>query len=159
MQEIVPNVPLSIPVPESVQPGDEPTESGTGTPAQEAPVQSLTGMDALLAQDTEQGMLRVQAFRGRQAIPVEGVRVTVSCPLEGGDVTLFEGVTNESGLIDSIILPAPAASQSLSPGEPSPSATYNMTATIPGYQPFQGTVKIFPGVKTVQPIQLQLQEG
>jgi len=138
---------------------DAPTASGSGEPAA-APQTAPSGspdMDQFLAENTEQGVLRVQAFRGRQAIPVPGVRVTVLCPLAGGDVVLFQGETDESGILDPIYLPAPQAAQSLSPGGREPGASYTLLAEVPGFVPFRGTVMIFPGIKTVQPIQLQLQ--
>ncbi len=144
---------------ESAAAQDAPIAAGSGTPAampQGAP-SSSPDMDQFLATNTEQGVLRVQAFRGRQAIPVPGVQVTVLCPLAGGDVVLFRGETDESGIIDPINLPAPQASQSLSPGGQEPGAVYTLLAEVPGFVPFRGTVKIYPGVKTVQPIQLQLQ--
>lgn len=138
---------------------DAPTASGSGEPAaapQAMPPDSAD-MDQFLAENTEQGVLRIQAFRGRQAIPVPGVRVTVLCPLASGDVVLFQGETDESGILDPIYLPAPQAVQSLSPGGQEPGASYTLLAEVPGFVPFRGTVKIFPGIKTVQPIQLQLQ--
>jgi len=138
---------------------DAPVASGSGEPAaapQTAPSNS-PDMDQFLSENTEQGVLRVQAFRGQQTIPVPGVQVTVFCPLEGGDVVLFQGETDESGILDPIILPAPQAGQSLAPGGQEPGAAYTLLAEAPGFVPFRGTVKIFPGIKTVQPIQLQLQ--
>lgn len=113
-------------------------------------------LTAFLQENHQRGVLRLQAFRGQQSIPMEGVRVSVSRPMDERLFLFFEGRTDASGIIDSIVLPAPPRGQSLSPGQPDPSATYRLHAELPQYLPLDTTVDIYEGVKTVQPIQLRL---
>lgn len=116
-----------------------------------------TPLEAFLRANPDQGVLRVQAFRGPQSIPMENVRVTVSRQLGDEDHVFFEGTTDRSGLIDPIRLPAPSRSQSLSPGDANPSATYTVRAELPGYVPQETVVDIYQGIKTVQPVQLRME--
>ena len=119
-----------------------------------------TPLQAFLRINPDRGVLRIQAFRGPQSIPVEGVHVTVSRDFDDGSSHIFyEGDTDESGLIDPITLPAPDRSQSLSPGDANPSATYTVRAEHPDFQPVEATVDLYQGIKTVQPIQLRLKEA
>ena len=119
-----------------------------------------TPLDAFLRANPDRGVLRIQAFRGPQSIPVAGVPVTVRRNFDDGSSHVFyQGTTDESGLIDPIVLPAPDRRQSLSPGNANPSATYTVQAEVPGFEPVDVTVDLYPGIKTVQPIQLQLKEA
>ena len=119
-----------------------------------------TSLDAFLRANPDRGVLRIQAFRGNQSIPVQGVHVTVrrSFP-DGTSHVFYEGTTDESGLIDPIVLPAPDRRQSLSPGIDNPSATYEVLAELAGFEPVKSTVDLYQGIKTVQPIQLQVKEA
>ena len=121
---------------------------------------SQTPLEAFLRANPDRGILRIQAFRGPQSIPVEGVKVTVRRDFDDGTSHVFyEGTTDESGLIDPIALPAPDRSQSLSPGDANPSATYLVRAEHPDFETVDATVDLYPGIKTVQPIQQQLKEA
>ncbi|MBQ1813107.1 MAG: hypothetical protein II119_04100 [Bacilli bacterium] len=53
------------------------------------------------------GGLRVRAYAASQAVPISGLKVVVTTTIENNNVTFFEGYTNESGITDKIILPAP----------------------------------------------------
>ena len=113
-------------------------------------------LTAFLQENHQQGALRIQAFRGQQSIPMEGVRVSVSRVMDDRLFLFYEGRTDASGIIDSIVLPAPPRDQSLHPGELDPSASYRLHAELPQYLPLDTNVDIYEGVKTVQPIQLRL---
>lgn len=127
-----------------------------------APAEPSSGnaaLDDFLRANPKQGVLRVQAFRGNQAIPVAGVDVQVSRKLgDGTEYVFYTGTTDESGLMDAITLPAPDLSQSVQPDELYPDASYQLTAVHPEFVPVTVSVDIFPGIKTVQPVQLQLRE-
>lgn len=128
-------------------------------PVEQRPVEQKPDaqLEAFLRENPDQGVLRIQAFRGPQSIPMENVRVTVSRKFGDEDHVFFEGTTDRSGLIDPIKLPAPARSQSLSPGDANPSATYTVRAELPGFTPQETVVDIYQGIKTVQPVQLRME--
>lgn len=56
------------------------------------------------------GGLRVRAYAASEAIPISGLKVVVTTNIENNSVIFFEGYTNESGITDKIILPAPKLS-------------------------------------------------
>lgn len=143
---------------ETVEPQDEPENGGVGLPAVDtpAPPSASSAMDEYLERNCEQGILRVQAFRGQQAIPVEGVAVTVRCPIDKEDVIFFEGYTDASGIIDPIMLPAPKTETSLAPDQNDPCSQYEIVAEHPEFETLTTLVMIFPGIKTIQPLQMHL---
>ena len=57
-----------------------------------------------------QGFLRIRAYTASQAVPISGLRVIVSKILDNTKVIFYDGVTNNSGLIERIVLPTPTIS-------------------------------------------------
>ena len=53
------------------------------------------------------GFLKIRAFAASQAVPISGLSVQVSKDIGGNKVIFFEGITNESGVIEKIQLPVP----------------------------------------------------
>lgn len=56
------------------------------------------------------GFLKIRAYAASQAVPISGLSVVVSRDIGGNKVIFFEGVTNDSGVIERITLPAPRMS-------------------------------------------------
>ena len=52
------------------------------------------------------GFLKIRAYTASGAVPVSGLNVYVSTKIGNSDFVFYEGVTNESGIIDYISLPA-----------------------------------------------------
>ena len=72
----------------------------------------------------------------------------------------FEGDTDESGIIDGIILPAPARSSSENPFQPHPFTIYDIHVQNPLYLPQDLRYgAIFEGVKSIQPCLLYTSYG
>lgn len=53
------------------------------------------------------GYLKIRAYAASQAVPISGMNVVVSKDIDGDRVVFFEGITNESGVIEKISLPVP----------------------------------------------------
>lgn len=53
------------------------------------------------------GFLKIRAYAASQAVPISGMSVQVSKDIGGNKVIFFEGLTNESGVIERIQLPVP----------------------------------------------------
>lgn len=53
------------------------------------------------------GYLKIRAYAANGAIPVRGLNISISKNIDGNNLVLFEGSTDESGLIERISLPAP----------------------------------------------------
>lgn len=60
-----------------------------------------------LDENPGRGRLRIRANSASEAVPVSGVEIVVSKIIDNNNVIFFEGVTNESGVIERISLPAP----------------------------------------------------
>ena len=53
------------------------------------------------------GFLRIRAYAASQALPISGLRIIVSKILDNSKVIFFDGITNDSGVIEKITLPTP----------------------------------------------------
>ncbi|MBR1413481.1 MAG: hypothetical protein IJ574_02275 [Bacilli bacterium] len=60
-----------------------------------------------LKDNPSEGMLRVRAFAANQAVPVKGMEIIVSTVYENSKIIFYDGLTNESGVVENINLPAP----------------------------------------------------
>ena len=54
------------------------------------------------------GMIKIRATAARGAIPISGVNVVISKIINDAKVIFYEGVTDESGMIECISLPTPS---------------------------------------------------
>lgn len=101
------------------------------------------------------GGLIVTVFTAGGALPVEGATVTVTDP-ENGETVLRTATTDRSGRTPRFVLPAEAASKSLSP-DPTvrPYAVYGIRVVKDGYYTHENSgVPIFAGVNSLQPVEL-----
>ena len=127
--------------------------NGEGSDLGSAPNTSDLTYEEFLAANPQTGILRVQAYIGAQGLPVSGALVTVSAPFKDGEKVLYAVKTNEDGVADNLILPAPERSSSQIPGSQNPFAEYNVSVSHPDYRTalFTG-VPVFAGVKSIQPV-------
>ena len=91
-------------------------------------------------------------------IPLRGVPVTFTLVLPDGSRQLLAVKrTDSSGLTEPVFIETPDVSESLTPGvSVRPYATVDISADAPGYGTFEAKgVQIFPGVETVQGLQLR----
>lgn len=111
-------------------------------------------IDEFLNENPAQGMLKIQATVC-QTLPVPGVHIIVSKRIGEETRVFFEGTTDESGIIDGIVLPAPARASSEKPFQPHPLTLYDIHAEHPEYrQENLHYCAIFDGIKSIQPIDL-----
>lgn len=104
-----------------------------------------------LRENPESGTLKIRAFAASQAVPIKGLRVVVSKVIDDDNVIFFDGLTNESGIIENIVLPAPKLN---SDNMNIPNrTTYDITATyIPDNIVQLYKVNIYENVYVVQNI-------
>ncbi len=105
------------------------------------------------------GKLAVRVYTSQAQIPVEGATVVVTVPGDGEKMELIGiQVTDDSGTIIPMEIATPEVCESTSPnmsGDPQPFAVCNVWAEHPGYAMLQVEgVQIFPGVETVQEMEL-----
>lgn len=60
--------------------------------------------------NTSSGYLNIRAYAANQALPIKGLKVIVSKILNNNRVIFFNGFTDESGIIERIVLPTPTIS-------------------------------------------------
>ena len=80
-----------------------------------------------LNDNPEKGGLRIRAYAASGAIPISGVNIIISKVIDNNFVVFYNGVTDYSGLIEKVILPAPKLELS-NLGVPK-KATYDIKAT------------------------------
>ena len=106
------------------------------------------------------GILSVRVYTSQAQIPLEGATVVVAAPGEEGRWKLLPiQCTDSSGKIKTIQIDAPALGESTSPGglpgDGAPCALCSVWAEQQGYAMLQvENVQIFPGVETVQNMEL-----
>lgn len=137
----------------SYEDGDSPSLDGRDV------VSDSTELSDFMKENSSKGELKVQAYLARGAYPVPGVKVEISKDFNDGKRVFFSGVTNENGIIDGIELPAPPRENSLEFDAPDKVAVYKLRAALDGYEDLDRAVEIFDGIKTIQPLAMQLRRG
>lgn len=111
--------------------------------------------EEFLAANPKSGMLRVQVFAGNRSVPVENVRVAVSKQFTDGLHEFYVVYTNQSGIADDMILPAPDRQLSQQPGDCCPYADYQVTTSKNGFQTMvYMDVPVYDGIKSIQPARM-----
>lgn len=103
------------------------------------------------------GYLRVAVRTAGGALPVPGASVSVYGSDAHNDNTgiLYTLVTGEDGQTETVGLPAPARTLSLSPGSAAPYARYNIEIRRDGYAGVSDIgVPVFDGIVSTQPVAL-----
>lgn len=107
-------------------------------------------------EDTPQaGVLKVSATTGRGLVPIEDARVYITKMLDGDRVIFFKGLTDESGAVNDIVLPAPPRTISLDKSGGVPYSTYDIKIEHPLYESmYIYNVPIFEGIKSIQNVNM-----
>ena len=139
----------SVPTVAEAQPQNAPQTPSTVAEPQIPPV-SAEPPDM-----TDYGSLRIEVYAADRAYAVPSATVTVT-KTGDPDTIIFNGLTNTSGMIDALSLPAPSPLISAQPSAVDGYASYDILVTHPRYrtQRFIG-VPVFAGVESVQPVRMQ----
>ena len=115
----------------------------------------LVSYAEFLEDNPKSGSLKVQAYTGSQIAPISGVTIIVSKTFTDGERVFYSLVTDENGIVDGILLPAPSKTLSEQPSNIPPYADYSVTAFHPDFhQEVYYNVPIFEGIKSIQPVRL-----
>ena len=104
-----------------------------------------------LNDNPKKGGLRIRAYAASGAIPITNVNITISKIIDNNLVIFYQGVTDSSGLIEKIVLPAPELELS-NLGIPR-KATYDIKATYNNMDKLY-KVNIYENVCVVQNINI-----
>lgn len=132
----------------------EGVESGNASPEQK---RKCGEINRFLNENKESGVLSVQAFASDRVFGIGSARVMIFLPLASGNVTLYDGITDISGLTDKVRLPAPSRELSQSPGgnKALPYAEYSVYVEHPDYVRSVFTnIPVFSGVESIQPVRM-----
>lgn len=105
----------------------------------------------------ERGTLRVQVSTGRGLFPVEGARVEIYRYFGPERTVFYEGVTDSSGIVEGIRLPALPAGWSQSSETARISGTaYQASVRHPQYGTVDARqVAVFPQIETILAVSLE----
>ena len=104
-----------------------------------------------------QGTVIARVYTSDAYLPLSGVPVSFTLVLADGSTQPLAVIrTDSSGLTAPLQVSTPDVSDSLTPGASlRPYATVDISANVPGYRPIAiRGVQIFPGVETVQGLQM-----
>ena len=147
--------PEDEPVPESTGPAPDettrPSASGTGEPSS-----TPAGSENEENPDrSSSGSLIAAVTTAREAVPIPGADVTISVRDAQGQHLLYFLQTDRSGRTPSVVLPAPPAVLSESPGNPFPYAVYSIQVNAEGYAPYvKNDIRIFGTISSTLPVTL-----
>lgn len=106
-----------------------------------------------IKENSDFGNLKVQVFTAYGAIPVPDTAIVVSKDIEEYRVVFFQGITDSSGIISNISLPAP---KMVTSNVETPIYTvYDMTAVHTGYETLKTySIGMFGGVNVIQYVKM-----
>ncbi len=154
------SVPSFSPVPqEEVITEDLENNSGDAKDEADIPYEAEMDFEDFMRENSGKGSVRLQAFRGEQAFPVQGVSARISRRIGDVDYIFFEGDTDYSGIIDGIELPAPPIENSTEYGRPNKTAVYLLVAKKNGFDTIERQIELYDGIKTIQPLKMTQRSG
>lgn len=104
-----------------------------------------------------EGILKIQASAASRAIPLKNVSIVVSKIIDGNKIVFFTGLTDESGIIESIILPAQKSFGEINSSKDIVYTTYDVSAKYLDYDK-KFNVSIFDGIKVIQPVRIPIND-
>ena len=118
---------------------------------------SLDHLGPFLAAHPGRGTLRVQVTTADAAFPIPDAVVEVSAVIAGTTLPIYRRKTNQSGIVDDLVLPAKPRSASQREETASNSGTlYTVAVTHPGFLPLTDKrVVIYDGVETIFPASIR----
>lgn len=106
-------------------------------------------------ENSKTGILKVQVSGANQAFPLSDVEVEIWKEINGDKVVFFKGTTDNSGIIDNIILPAKPSKKDVEEASDIIYTSYILTITYPKNNVTKSyEIGIFDDLKVIQPIRI-----
>ena len=140
------------------QPTDDMMPEGEPVDPEENNSETFFDYAAFVRDHPAKGGLKVQVSAANGAFPVPDATVEVSLVLEDESVVLYNNVTDESGIVDNMPLPAlPSAYSQTSLTANGSGTEYVVSVYHPAFREQKDVrVTIFDSIKTILPIDLLL---
>lgn len=101
------------------------------------------------------GSLKVQVSTAREAFPIKDVVVDVAVEYMGKRYTIYNDLTDSSGIVDKMVLPARPSADSLNSKTAFDEARYLVSLYSPYYNPVNNyAVTVYDNIETILPISL-----
>ena len=105
------------------------------------------------------GILKIEASTAGEAYPLKDVNITISKMIDGNKVIFYQGKTNDSGVIESIVLPTRKVPEEVNDADDILYTTYDLDAYYSEYDLNKKyNVSIFDNVKVIQPVIFTISE-
>lgn len=113
-------------------------------------------LEEYLMKNPHAGVLKVVAFTAKGFIPISEARVYITKLIGEDRVMMEKGLTDESGILDNIVLPAPSRNTSFLQNEAElPYAVYDIKVEHADYESvLKSDVPIYEGIKSIQNINM-----
>lgn len=117
--------------------------------------EKLPEYQQFIKENPSTGTLKIQVFTADQAIPIEGADIFITKTIGDYNVLFFKGVTDSSGIIDNISLPAPGGEYNETTFEIPKYTTYELVANSNVFKTIkQYEVAMFGDVRVLQYVKM-----
>lgn len=111
--------------------------------------------ESFISENPDTGFLKVQVFTAYGAVPISDTSIIISKDIEDYRVIFYQGVTDDSGIIENINLPAPLTVKVANPDIIPGYTIYDMTAIHEGFETIKKfSIGMFGDVKVIQYVKM-----
>ena len=131
-------------------------QSSSGSPIQSGVSPFKPEYDEYISENPGRGSLKVQISAAFEAFPVAGVEVDVAVYSDGVRYSLYHDVTDSSGIVDNMILPAKSKDLMLAPERSdADEAHYLISLYHPDFQTvLDKRITVYDRIETILPVTL-----
>ena len=109
--------------------------------------------ESFINNNSGKGVLKIEASTASEAYPLKDVEIIISKEFGDNKIVFYKGTTNDSGIIDGIILPTKKIDKEINDASDIVFTTYDLIARYPKYNlEKEYDVTIFDNIKVIQPI-------
>ena len=109
--------------------------------------------ESFINNNSGKGVLKIEASTASEAYPLKDVEIIISKEFGDNKIVFYKGTTNDSGIIDGIILPTKKIDKEINDVSDIVFTTYDLIARYPKYNlEKEYDVTIFDNIKVIQPI-------
>ncbi len=120
----------------------------------------LPQYQTFLQENPSTGILKVQVFTADQAIPLANTQIYITKKIGNYNVLFYEGITDSSGIIDNIKLPAPLPDKVVENYQTPKFTVYDLIASNEEFKKIkQYEVSMFGDIRVLQYVRISPMGG